>query len=102
MRHQARNEMNVAAEAVELGNRDGAAFTVPAGLGECGGRVAGGGVRARVGALPGFDLDEFGGELVTLGGGEPGDGPPPASKSREQPNRAETGGSILHAETQPR
>ena len=63
--------MNVAREAIELGNRDGA-FTALPGLGEgCGDLRA---AFERVGTLAGFDLDEFADELVTLDGGEPGDG----------------------------
>lgn len=38
MGHQAGNEMDVPAQAIELGNRDGA-FTVPAALGERGGEL---------------------------------------------------------------
>jgi hypothetical protein len=71
MRHQAGNEMDVSAEAIELGNRDGA-FTVPAGRGERGGELRA--ALDRIRAFAGFDLDEFADDLVTLGGGEPGDG----------------------------
>ena len=70
MGHQAGNEMDVSAEAIELGNRDGA-FPVPAGLGERGGELRA--ALDRVGALAGLDLDEIADDLVTLGGGETGD-----------------------------
>ncbi len=61
--------MDVPAEAIELGNRDGA-FTVPAGLGESGGELRA--ALDRVGALAGLDLDELADDLVTLGGCESG------------------------------
>jgi hypothetical protein len=70
MGHQAGNEMDVPAEAIELGNRDGA-FTVTAGLGERGGELRA--ALDSVRAFAGFDLDEFADDLVTFGGGEPGD-----------------------------
>jgi hypothetical protein len=56
MRHQAGNEMDVSAQPIELGNRDGA-FTVPAGLGERGGELRP--AIERVSALAGFDLNEL-------------------------------------------
>ena len=55
MGHQAGNEMDVSAEAIELGNRD-RAFSVSAGFGERGGEL-----RAAlycVRALAGLDLDD--------------------------------------------
>jgi hypothetical protein len=70
MGHQAGNEMNAPAEATELGNRDGA-FTVTKGLGKRGGELRA--ALDRIRAFAGFDLDEFADDLVTLGGGEPGD-----------------------------
>ena len=63
--------MDVSAEAIELGNRD-RAFPVPAGLGERNGELRA--ALDRIGALAGFDLDELGDDIVTLGGGETGDG----------------------------
>ena len=62
--------MDVSAQPIELGNRDGA-FTVPAGLGERGGELRA--TLDRIRAFAGFDLDELGDDLITLGGGEPGD-----------------------------
>jgi hypothetical protein len=69
--HQAGNEMDVSAPPIKLGNRDGA-FTVPARLGESGGELRA--ALDRVRAFAGLDLDEFADDLVTLGGGETGDG----------------------------
>ena len=71
VRHQAGNEMDVSAQAIELGNRH-RAFTVPAGLGESGGELRA--ALDRIRAFAGLDLDEFADDLVTLGGGETGDG----------------------------
>ena len=62
--------MDVSAQSIELGNRDGA-FAVTAGLGERGGELRA--ALDRIRACAGFDLDEFADDLVTLGAGEPGD-----------------------------
>ncbi len=72
MRHQAGNEMNVAAEPVELGDDDRARLPVAAGLGEGLGelRAALEGVRA----LARLDLDMLGDDPEPLGLGEPGHG----------------------------
>ena len=71
MGHQAGDEMNVPAEAIELGNRDGA-FPVTAGLGEPGGEL--GAALDRVRAFAGLDLNELGDDFEALGGGESSDG----------------------------
>ena len=64
--------MHVARQAIQLRNNN-RAFEL-AGLGEGGGEL-----RAAIKCvrpLPGFDLDELGGDLEILGGGEPGEGFP--------------------------
>ena len=72
LRHQPRDEVHVAAEPVELGDRDRRAPALAAGLGE---RVTE--FRApleRVSALARFDLDMLGDDLEALGLGESDDG----------------------------
>ena len=63
--------MDVSAEAIELGNRD-RALAMTAGLGGRGGELRT--ALDRIRAFAGFDLNELDDDLVTLGGGEPGDG----------------------------
>ena len=58
--------MDVSAQPIELGNRDGA-FTVPAGLGKRGGELRS--ALDRIRAFACFDLDELGDDLTILGGG---------------------------------
>jgi hypothetical protein len=68
VRHQARNEMHVTRQTIQLGNDD-SAFPLP-GLGEACGelRATIQGIRA----LAGFDFDMLGDDLKTLSLGKPG------------------------------
>jgi hypothetical protein len=72
LRHQARNERDVAREAVQLGNNDWALAGAP-----CGQRCRE--LRApveRICTLASFDLDELGGEFEPLSFGEALNGSP--------------------------
>jgi hypothetical protein len=67
--HQAADEMHVAGQTIQFSNDD-RAFEL-AGLGERGGQLRS--AIQRVRSLAGFDLDELGSDLQTLGGCEPGE-----------------------------
>jgi uncharacterized protein with von Willebrand factor type A (vWA) domain len=70
LRHQATDEVNVAAEPVQLGDRDRALAML--GLSQRGSQLRA--ASKRVGTLAGLDLDELTGQLEALGLGEPGNG----------------------------
>ncbi len=74
VRHEAADEMHVAREPVELCYGDGARLPVAAGASQGGGELRT--AVERVGTLASLDLSELGGDLETLGLGEPGDGGP--------------------------
>jgi hypothetical protein len=70
LRHQATDEVNVAAEPVQLGDRDRALAML--GLSQRGSQLRA--ASKRVGTFAGLDLDELTGQLEALGLGEPGNG----------------------------
>jgi hypothetical protein len=67
VRHEAADETHVAGQAIQLCDKN-RAFELP-GLGECGGELRA--TIQRVRSLAGFHIDELGGDLEILGGGEP-------------------------------
>ena len=71
LRHQARNEVDVARESVELGDHDRRSLATPFGLGER--RLELRAAFERVRSLASLDLDVLGNDFEPLGLGEAGD-----------------------------